>query len=131
TYGCVQSPRNFRITINMPHSHRDGWAPKEIGLFMDQYLKNGVPLPTVMKPSLSDDKLFARVESQSHPASASLHYTTGTTPINKLDWESVPARIEGDLVISSAPPEEATIWFLTVTDDRGAVVSSELVFSVG
>jgi hypothetical protein len=63
------------------------------------------------------------------PTSANLHYTTGTKPINKLDWESVPARVEGKFIVSDAPPDEATIWFLTVTDSREAIVSSELVFA--
>jgi PhoPQ-activated pathogenicity-related protein len=50
TYGLVKGRRNLRITINMPHGHQQGWAPKEIGLFVDQYLTGGVPLATVMKP---------------------------------------------------------------------------------
>jgi hypothetical protein len=50
-------------------------------------------------------------------------------PVNKLDWESVPARVEGKFIISPTPPDEATIWFLTVTDSRGATISSELVFA--
>jgi len=51
-------------------------------------------------------------------------------PINKLDWESAPARIEGKTIISPAPPDGATIWFLTVADSREAIVSSELVFAI-
>lgn len=31
--------------------------------------------------------------------------------------------------MSSPMMDEATIWFLTVTDNRGAIVSSELEFS--
>lgn len=64
-----------------------------------------------------------------HENSVWLHYTTGTTPINKLDWETVRARIEGKRIVAPAPPDGATIWFLTVGDNREAVVSSELVFS--
>ena len=40
----------------------------------------------------------------------------------------MPARVEGKQIIASAPPDEATIWFLTVSDIRGAIVSSPLVF---
>ena len=129
TYGLVKGKRNFRITVNMPHSHQHGWAPKEIGLFVDHYLKGGIPLATVMKPQLTDGKVRAKIKSKTAPTSANLHYTTGTMPINKLDWESVPARIEGQFIISPTPPDEATIWFLTVTDSREAVVSSEVVFA--
>jgi len=129
TYGLVKGKRNFRITVNMPHGHQQGWDPKEIGLFVDQYLKGGIPLASVTKPQAINGKLRAKVESNTDLVSANLHYTTGTTPINKLDWESMPARIEGRLIISPKPPDEATIWFLAVTDNRDAIVSSEVVFA--
>ena len=129
TYGLVKGRRNFRITINMPHGHPQGWAPKEIGIFVDQYLKNGIPLATVTKPQSAGGKLRAMVKSKTAPISANLHYTTGTAPINKLEWQSVPARIEGRFIMSPRPPDGATIWFLTVTDSQEATVSSELVFA--
>jgi len=128
TYGQVKGKRNYRITINMPHGHQQGWAPKEIGLFVDQYLNCGIPLATVMKPQLSDGQVRVRIMSKTAPVSANLHYTTGTVPINKLNWETVPARIEGNIIVSPAPPDDVTIWFLTVKDNREATVSSELVF---
>jgi hypothetical protein len=129
TYGLVKGKRNFRITVNMPHGHQQGWAPKEIGLFVDHYVSGGAPLPTVTEQHKAGDRVLAKVSSKTDLTSANLHYTTGTTPINKLDWETIPARIEGSRVVSPAPPNEATIWFLTVSDNRDAVVSSELVFS--
>ncbi|HIJ72210.1 MAG TPA: alpha/beta fold hydrolase [Planctomycetes bacterium] len=130
TYGLVKSKHNFRITVNMPHSHQHGWAPKEIGLFVDQYLKGGIPLVKVMKPQLTNGRVRAGIKGKTNPTSANLHYTTGTTPINKQDWKSIPARIKGDIIVSPAPPDEATIWFITVADSRDAIVSSELVFAI-
>ena len=129
TYGLVKTRGNFRITVNMPHGHQEGWAPKEIGLFMDQYVKGGVPLPTITKPQLTDGKVRAKVKSKAALISANLNYTMGAVPINKLDWESIPARVEGQFIISPTPPDKATIWFLTVTDSREAIVSSELGFT--
>lgn len=129
TYGLVKGKRNYRITVNMPHGHPQGWAPQEIGLFVDQYVNSGVPLLIVMTPQLTGGEVRAKVKSETRLASANLHYTTGTVPINKLDWEGTPARIEGRRIVSPKPPDEATIWFLTVTDGRGSIVSSELVFS--
>jgi hypothetical protein len=81
------------------------------------------------QPHPGGGEVRAKVDSETPLTSASLHYTTGTAAINKLDWESTPARIEDRQIVSTAPPDEATIWFLTVTDSRGAIVSSELVFS--
>jgi dienelactone hydrolase len=128
TYGLVKGERNLRITVNMPHGHPQGWAPKEIGIFVDQYLISGVPLPFINKPQSSDGKLRATVRSKTTITSASLHYTTGTGPINKRQWESVPANINDDLIISPEIPDDATICYFTVTDSRDAVVSSEIVF---
>ena len=129
TYNLVKNKRNYRITVNMPHGHQQGWAPEEIGLFVDQYLKGGIPLPIVMRPTLTNEEVHATVKSKTNLSAANLYYTTGTAPVNKLNWENIPARVDGKLIISTAPPEEATIWFLTVSDSRGAVVSSELIFS--
>jgi dienelactone hydrolase len=129
TYQLVKSNCNFRITVNMPHGHKQGWAPQEIGLFVDQYLKHTIPLPTVMTPQLTNGQVYVKVKSKTNLTSANLHYTTGTVPVNKLKWKTVAARIDGKRIISPAPPDEATIWFLTASDSRGAIVSSELVFS--
>lgn len=128
TYQLVKGKRNLRITVKMPHSHQAGWEPKEIGLFIDQYLNDGVPLATIMKPRLIEGKAHAKVKSRISLTSAQLHYTTGTTPINKLEWENRTAHIGGSEVVTPVVPDKATIWFLTATDERGAVVSSELVF---
>ena len=129
TYRLVKSKRNYRITVNMPHGHKQGWAPEEIGLFVDQYLKGGIALPIVLRPKLANKEVHTKVKSKTDLTSANLHYTTGTVPINKLDWENIPARVDGKRIISASPPDDATIWFLTVSDGRGAVVSSELIFS--
>jgi cephalosporin-C deacetylase-like acetyl esterase len=129
TYGLVQGQRNFRITVNMPHGHQQGWAPQEIGLFIDQYLRDAPPLPSIQKPKLAAGKVHARVRSKSPLSDAQLHYTTGSTPINKLDWETATASLDGRQLISCAVPDDATICILTVADSRGAIVSSELVFA--
>jgi dienelactone hydrolase len=129
TYGLVQGRRNLRITVNMPHSHQDGWAPREIGWFIDQYLRGGPPLPAVLRPSLINNEVRAPVRAGKSLSSAALHYTTETGPINQRQWQTVPARVADSRILAPVPPPQATLWFLTVTDERGAVVSSELVFS--
>jgi cephalosporin-C deacetylase-like acetyl esterase len=129
TYRLVKSKRNFCITVNMPHSHQHGWAPEEIGLFIDQYLKGGISLPIVMRPILTEREVHANVNSTTKLTSANLHYTTGRVPINKLNWEEKPACVNGKRVDSPMLPNGTTIWFLTVNDIRGATVSSELMFS--
>src|SRR5262249_12413151 len=43
TYHEVPGKKQIRVTVKMPHSHPDGWAPAEIGMFIDQYLRDGQP----------------------------------------------------------------------------------------
>ncbi len=45
SFDCVPGPKSMRIEVNMPHGHQAGWAAPEIGLFIDSYCKQGVPLP--------------------------------------------------------------------------------------
>jgi dienelactone hydrolase len=128
TYGLVKGRREVRITVNMPHSHTDGWAPGEIGLFIDSCLCGGTPLPVVSYPRIVNGQVVAQVRSKTNLVEAALHYTTEVGPINKRQWQTVPGRVDGSDILTPAPPQEASIWFLTVTDERWAVVSSELVF---
>lgn len=129
TYGLVKSECDFRITVNMPHGHRPGWAPQEIGMFIDHHLNGITPLPTIVNPHLDNGQVQATVRSETPLDSAQLHYTAGTEPINELDWVSISASLEGNQIVSPALPNDATIWFLTVKDDRSAIMSSEVIFS--
>ncbi len=128
TYGLVKGRRQVRITVNMPHGHPQGWAPAEIGLFIDSCLRGGNPLPMVSRPRIVNDRVLAQVRPRTKLVEAALHYTTETGPINKRQWRTVPGRVDGSHIVVPAPPKEASIWFLTVTDERWAVVSSEVVF---
>ena len=129
TYGLVKGERNFRITVNMPHGHQQGWAPIEIGLFIDEHLKNGPPLPKILRPQSRYNRIRATVKAESKLISAVLHYTAGTGPINKRKWQTVSGHLEGPSIVITPPSREATVWFLTVKDERGVVVSSEIMFA--
>ena len=124
SYGAVPGAKQIRITVNMPHSHPAGWAPQEIGLFIDQHLRGEPGLLTVGKSTPADGKIRLTCSGPVRPAQAVLHQTTDKTTINKRNWESIPAEIEGDTVIADSPAAAATVWFITVTDERGAIVSS-------
>ncbi len=129
TYGLVKTTGNFRITVNMPHGHSVGWAPKEIGIFIDEQLISGKPLPRLAQPRITDGRIECSFTASTSATSAQLHYTTDSGAINKLVWENVPAEIENGTITAPAPPENVRIWFLTLTDERNATVSSKLVFA--
>jgi len=129
TYGLVKSERNFRITVNMPHGHQQGWAPIEIGFFIDEHLKNGLPLPKIQKPQSYNNRIQAKVDAETKLVSAALHYTVDTGPINKRKWQTVAGHFEDSFLITQQQPKEATIWFLTIKDERGVIISSEIMFA--
>ena len=35
--------------------------------------------------------------------------------------------IDGDKITADPAPSEATVWFLTVTDERDAIISSRII----
>ena len=139
SYRLVKGEKNIRITVNMPHSHQDGWAPGAIGMFIDECLKNGTPL---LQVAIKDQQRMT-VRHAERLRSATIHSTVETGPINKRKWTSDDVHFSRDIpgVIELIPsrgvileilkygftpvPDTATGWFITVTDDRGATVSSE------
>ncbi|MFC1677848.1 alpha/beta hydrolase family protein [Planctomycetota bacterium] len=131
TYGLVKGIRNFRIQVGMLHGHHEGWKPREIELFIDQYLQGGTIVPTVGKPQIiSDNQIRAKVKTETKLVSASVRYTTESRSNVDREWHIIPAEIHGNNIIAKSPPIEAEIWFVTVSDQRGAEVSSELVFGI-
>ncbi|MBC8354059.1 MAG: alpha/beta fold hydrolase [Planctomycetes bacterium] len=125
---AVPGMKQFCITVKMPHSHPAGWAPQEIGLFIDHHLRGGSALSTIGSPNITDGKVRAKHRSEVALMKAELHFTTDTKPINQRDWQTVPASIDGETISANAPPVGTTVWFLTVTDERGAIASSSVLF---
>ena len=98
-----------------------------IGLFVDQHLRGTEPLPAVGEVKVHDGKASLAWKAPARVIAAQMHYTTDTTEINKRNWTSTRASIDGRNAIAAAPPHNATAWFFTVQDDRGAVVSSRVM----
>src|ERR1700761_6544395 len=71
TYNLVKTPKNYRLTTDMVHGHEPGWAPKEIGLFIDHYLIKGKALPLVSNVSLTTNGVEASVKTETGLTQAS------------------------------------------------------------
>ncbi len=127
SYDAVSATKQLRVTVKMPHSHPAGWNPTEIGLFVDQHLKEGEKLPVVGSAKRGESEVICDVESARPLKEAAIHWTVETGPINQRNWQTSAGKIANGSVTAPAPPKEATAWFLTVTDDRGATVSSRVV----
>jgi len=126
---AVPRKKQICITVKMPHSHPAGWAPREIGLFIDHHLRGDQPLAIVNSPSIAAGKARARYRSDVTITKAELHFTIDTKPINQREWHSLPATFDAGVVSADAPPAETTAWFFTVTDARGAIVSTGVTFN--
>ncbi len=124
SYNAVPGEKQMRIQINMPHGHPPGWAPQEIGLFIDSKCRAGKPLPVPGKPVIKGDQVVLTCASVTALKNAALNYTTDTGLRSKRKWTSVPATITGSSITAPKPPAEANTWFITVTDERDAMVST-------
>jgi dienelactone hydrolase len=124
TYALVRSPKNIRLEVNMKHGH--WFDQKECLMFFDHMLKGEPALPRVTRLDISGEQIVAEVESPTPLVSAELQFTTGSHQDNKdRRWTGQPLAIEGARVRGPRPPREATVYFVTVKDGRGAMVSSE------
>jgi dienelactone hydrolase len=127
-YDLVPGAKNIRVTVNMPHGHPPGWAPQEIGMFVDEHLLEGRKLPVLGDAELVDgSKVHVSLQGGIEAKEAALHYTTDEGPINKRMWKTVSAMIDGSAITAKLLDPAAKAWFVTVTDDRGAIVSSRVV----
>lgn len=128
TYGLVKSEKNLYFTPSLRHGHIFD-KPKAVEVFIDSKLKSGLPLAKISSVKLNGSKIVGTVDSPVNLKRAQLHYTLDKLPGDnrKRKWISVSAELKGREIIANKAPLNASIWFLTVTDERGLLVSSELV----
>lgn len=129
SFDAVPGEKQIRVTVNMPHGHPQGWAPSEIGRFIDHHLQGEPGLPVVGEPSVEGAVVRLDWEGPLALSEATLHFTTDSGPINKRGWQNNAATIDGAVIVAETPPAEATAWFLTVRDERGAILSSRIVIA--
>jgi hypothetical protein len=125
SYRLVSGRKDLRIKVRMPHGHPQGWAPMEIGVYVDSVLCGGDPLPKLGPMNAADGKAAAAFTAKVPVASGQLHYTADTGPWQKRTWHSVDAKLAGTHVEADLPAERPLVYYLSVTDERGAMVSTE------
>ena len=129
-YHAVQhAPKNIRIQVKMPHGHEAGWAPPEIGAYIDSILLNKTPLPLLKLPTEKNGTIVSELTSPELLSSASFEYTTADGPINKLEWQSMPATVSANKspALSASLPANVRLYFFTATTQAGLQVSSPVV----
>jgi len=128
SFDVVPGRKQMRIEVNMPHGHPPGWAPQEIGLFIDSFCRDGEPLPVPGEPKLDGDVIQVTYTSRVPLKSAALHYTTDGGLRSDRKWISVPAEVRDGVITAPKPPQEANTWLIGLTDERGAMVSTTVQF---
>jgi dienelactone hydrolase len=125
SYAAVAGPMTLSVRIRMPHGHAEGFAPREIEIFFDDVLRGGAPLPTIGALAHQGREVSAAVGGP-HPLTGGLlAYTADARPWQEWrtrPWQGVPARFADGRVVAELP-DDAMVYFLAVTDDRGAYVS--------
>lgn len=125
SYRLVPGPVTLSITVGMKHGHEAGWAPPEIGLFVDHVLAGGEPLLELGPVARTGRTVAFEVRGDRPLRSAELCYADTTEPTwQKRVWQKTPAKIEGRSITAELPPTGALVYFLTVKDDRQAIVST-------
>ena len=56
-------------------------------------------------------------------------FTASVTFDQRMYQQDIAGSVKDHRLTTPPPPDNATIWFVTVTDERGMIVSSELVFA--
>ena len=125
SYRLVPGRVDLRIEVRMKHSHTHGWAPREIGLFVDSVLTGGDPLARLGPVKTANEKASAEFQAVVPVVKGALHYTTDTGKWQERKWQTVDATITGTTVAAELPPGRPIAYYLSVTDGREAMVSTE------
>ncbi len=128
SFHAVPGRKQMRIEVNMRHGHPPGWAPQEIGLFIDSFCRDGLPLPVPGEMNTDGDEVSLSYTSAVPLKSAVLHYSSDTGLRSNRTWKSVPAKIGTKTVAAPKPPAEANTWFIALTDERNAMVTTDVHF---
>lgn len=125
SYRAVPGPVDVRIEVRMPHGHPQGWAPKEIGLYVDSILKGGDPLPKLGPMRIAGDKVAATFTAKVPVVQGHLHYTTDTGNWKERRWQTIEAKLTEGTVSAELPKQRPLVCYLSVTDRRGAMISAQ------
>jgi dienelactone hydrolase len=124
SYRQVKRPIDLCVTVRMPHGHPPGWAPREIGLFVDSALKTEKPLARLGEPVVASGVATTTIETQTPLVEAKLAYTTDQGEWPKREWQTLDATLSKGNASVPLPEKRPLVFFLTVKDDRGAITSS-------
>lgn len=117
--------RTVSLKVRMEHGQDQGASPVEILPFMDQHLRGGKALPELGKPDRDGNLVEVRFKSPVAVSKAELCFTTDSGIWEARKWQTRGAKIDGRTISSELPTERPLTFFISITDDRGASVTTE------
>ncbi|OCX53185.1 hypothetical protein BEL04_02415 [Mucilaginibacter sp. PPCGB 2223] len=128
TYSLVKD-KNICIKIGLKHSHHAGWDNGEIFAFINSYLNKTTPLNKIEKSERAGRGVSAKIEIHAPVVKACLNFTCDTTSVlMNRKWESAEAVLNNNRVTAAVLPLGTTMWYVSVTDNRGLQSSGEVMF---
>ena len=130
SYRAMPGPKTLCITVKMPHGHEQGWARPEIQMFIDAILRPGSlerGLGQVGKPVVDGKTVRVAYDRPAAVQKCQIHWTTDLDkPWQQREWSTAGGEVRS-LTEASAPLPDARplVYFLTLTDNHGAVISTE------
>ena len=125
SYRQVPGRVDLRIEVRMPHGHPQGWSPKEIGLYIDGILQRGDPLARLGPMKTARGKASATFTAKVPVDKGHLHYTADTGNWQNRNWHTADAQLADGTVSAELPKKRPLVYYLSVTDRRGAMLSTE------
>jgi dienelactone hydrolase len=125
SYRLAPGPRTLCVRLRMPHAHGGaGENPREIHVFADSILNNGVALPRITGSGREGTSVWATFMTQLPVVQAELNFTKDTGPWQERKWEAIAAKLT-DGRVSATLPDDWQVHYFNLFDQRDCVVSTE------
>jgi dienelactone hydrolase len=120
--------RTLALRVRMPHGHGGpGEKPPEIAVQADALFRGGEPLARIVAQESANGELRVAFASSRPIVRAELNFTADAeAPWPQRQWHTLPAHLGTGEAVATVPPE-AVCHCLNLVDDRGCVVSGEVL----
>lgn len=126
SYRLPNGPRTLCIRLRMKHGHGGpGENPEEIRVFADTFMKGGVPLLKITGQGRDGNKGWVTYEARTPIKKAELNITKDQGNWSTRKWEALPADIDSAGKITAVIPDDTTVYYFNLFDERDCVVSTE------
>ncbi|MBU2951461.1 discoidin domain-containing protein, partial [Tamlana agarivorans] len=125
---AVNGSATLRYSLRLAHNHTAPQALNEVYYFAEQVINGASPMPVMGTPNINANQVSVTFSSSVGVKSAQLLYTTDDGIWNERAWQASAATISANTITANIP-NNATTVYLTATDNRDLMVSSEYILT--